>query len=379
MSTPTPRDRDALVAAILRATADLAAARVAYAQGVAERHGLAATDVEVLRLLASEGAMPVGRVGELTALTTGATTRLIDRLEQAGFVRRVPDPADRRRVIVEAAADRATAVQQAFDPVDEAATLALGSLDDAALAGVHAYLTACVTALRATPAEGATTDQPKRAAASAGAPIASATAGRLVFVTGAPNVTIGGSADLGTELYRARFKGAVPSARVRDGVITIRFPRFAWFDWRARVAGEWVNASAHWKRDQTELHLNALLPWAIELRGGATQLKADLRTLNVSSFEIAGGAGSMSLRLGVPTGRVPIVMGGGAGEITVLRPAGVAIRLRIKGSYRDATLDGVEVWSPGEIATPGADVAEDRFDIEINGGVNTVTVRVDDR
>ena len=48
MSTPAPPDRDALVAAILRATADLAAARVAYAQGVAERHGLAATDVEVL-------------------------------------------------------------------------------------------------------------------------------------------------------------------------------------------------------------------------------------------------------------------------------------------------------------------------------------------
>ena len=45
--------------------------------------------------------MPVGRLGELTALTTGATTRMVDRLEQAGYVRRVPDPADRRRVIVE--------------------------------------------------------------------------------------------------------------------------------------------------------------------------------------------------------------------------------------------------------------------------------------
>ena len=276
MSTPVSRDREALVAAILRATADLAAARVAYAQGVAERHGLAATDVEVLRLLASEGAMPVGRVGELTALTTGATTRLIDRLEQAGFVRRVPDPADRRRVIVEAAADRATAVQQAFDPVDAAATLALGSLDDAALAGVHAYLTACVAALRATPVEQAVADRPASARASVGAPIASATAGRLVFVTGAPTVTIGGSADLGTELYRARFKGAVPSARVRDGMITIRFPRFAWFDWRARVGGEWVNASAHWKRDQTEVQLNALLPWAISPRR-CDAVRADLR------------------------------------------------------------------------------------------------------
>ena len=379
MSSPEPRDRDALVAAILRATADLAAARVAYAQGVAERHGLAATDVEVLRLLASEGAMPVGRVGELTALTTGATTRLIDRLEQAGFVRRLPDPADRRRVIVEAAAGRATAVQQAFDPVDEAATLALGSLDDAALAGVHAYLTACVAALRATPAQDDGAARAPGAEASVGAPIASATAGRLVFVTGAPNVTIAGSRDLGAKLYRARFKGAVPSARVRDGMITIRFPRLAWFDWRARVAGEWVNASAHWKRNQTDLHLNALLPWSIELRGGATQLRADLRALTVSSFEVAGGAGSMSLRLGLPVGHVPVVLGGGAGEITVVRPPGVAVRLRVKGTYRDATLDGIEVWSPGEIATPGADAATDRFDIEIAGGVNTVSVRVDDR
>src|SRR5918993_1356349 len=117
MSTPVSPDREARVAAILHATADLAAARVAYAQRVAERHGLAAIDVEVLRLLAGEGAMSVGRVGELTALTTGATTRLIDRLEQAGFVRRLPDPADRRRVIVQAAAERAAAVQQAFDPV----------------------------------------------------------------------------------------------------------------------------------------------------------------------------------------------------------------------------------------------------------------------
>ena len=51
MSSPVPEGRDALVAAILRATTDLAAARVAYAQGVAERQGLAGTDVEVLRLL----------------------------------------------------------------------------------------------------------------------------------------------------------------------------------------------------------------------------------------------------------------------------------------------------------------------------------------
>jgi DNA-binding MarR family transcriptional regulator len=375
MSSPTPPDRDALVAAILRATADLASARVAYAQGVAERQGLASTDVEVLRVLATEGAMTVGRIGELTALTTGATTRLIDRLEQAGFVRRVPDPADRRRVIVEPAGDRAVAIQQAFDPVDAAASLALAGLDDTALAGVHAYLAACVEALRAPSAAG--TAAAAESSASVGAPIASATSGRLVFVTGAPNVTIGASRDLGGELYRARFKGAIPSARVRDGLITIRYPRFAWFDWRARVAGEFVNASAHWKRVTTELQLNASLAWEIELRGGATSLTGDFRPVNLAGLDIAGGAGALSLRLGVPSGRVPIRLAGSVNDIKVVRPEGVAVTLRLKGGYREATLDGVQAWSPGEIASPGADAAADRFDIVIAGGVNRVSVKAE--
>ena len=71
MSTPEI-ERDELVAAILRATAEMSTGRAAFTQVVAERFGLAATDVDCLGLLASEGAMAVGRLGELTALTTGA-------------------------------------------------------------------------------------------------------------------------------------------------------------------------------------------------------------------------------------------------------------------------------------------------------------------
>lgn len=47
------------------------------------------------------GAMPAGRLAELTGLTTRAVTGIIDRLEQAGYVRRTNDPKDRRRTIVE--------------------------------------------------------------------------------------------------------------------------------------------------------------------------------------------------------------------------------------------------------------------------------------
>jgi DNA-binding MarR family transcriptional regulator len=45
--------------------------------------------------------MPAGRLAELTGLTTGAVTGVIDRLERAGYVRRTNDPKDRRKTIVE--------------------------------------------------------------------------------------------------------------------------------------------------------------------------------------------------------------------------------------------------------------------------------------
>ncbi|WKX74313.1 MarR family transcriptional regulator [Streptomyces sp. XD-27] len=62
---------------------------------------LGATDLYALNILQLAGAMTPGELGARTGLTTGPTTRLIDRLEQAGYVRRVPDPDDRRKVIVE--------------------------------------------------------------------------------------------------------------------------------------------------------------------------------------------------------------------------------------------------------------------------------------
>ncbi|WP_308403782.1 MarR family transcriptional regulator [Streptomyces rhizoryzae] len=62
---------------------------------------LGATDLYALTILHLTEAMTSGELTARTGLTTGPTTRLIDRLEQAGHVRRVPAPDDRRKVIVE--------------------------------------------------------------------------------------------------------------------------------------------------------------------------------------------------------------------------------------------------------------------------------------
>jgi DNA-binding MarR family transcriptional regulator len=63
--------------------------------------GVNRTDARCLDILDQYGQMSAGRLAELSSLSTGAVTAVLDRLERQGYARRVPDPADRRRVLVE--------------------------------------------------------------------------------------------------------------------------------------------------------------------------------------------------------------------------------------------------------------------------------------
>jgi DNA-binding MarR family transcriptional regulator len=74
---------------------------IMFHQAVADRLGLHATDHKCADLIIRNGAMTSGRLAELTGLTTGAITGVVDRLEARGIARRATDPGDRRRVIVE--------------------------------------------------------------------------------------------------------------------------------------------------------------------------------------------------------------------------------------------------------------------------------------
>ena len=89
-----------------------------FGQNVAIRFGLSESDIETLEALIDVGASSAGRLAELTGLTSGAVTRVIDRLEQSGYVRRVPDPADRRRVIVEVVEEKVCLLYTSPSPRD---------------------------------------------------------------------------------------------------------------------------------------------------------------------------------------------------------------------------------------------------------------------
>src|SRR5919197_4850975 len=108
-------DRDEAIDAVVRSLRRVNLEGSLFGQRVAIRFGLSESDVEALEALIDTGASTAGALGDLIGLTSGAITRLIDRLEQSGYVRRVPDPADRRRVIIEVVPEKVGAVKQMLD------------------------------------------------------------------------------------------------------------------------------------------------------------------------------------------------------------------------------------------------------------------------
>src|SRR6266536_2033853 len=65
-------------------------------------------EYKLLSLLSREGEVyrsSPGRLARTMELSSGAMTNRLDRLEEAGFLRRLPDPDDRRGIMVELTAD----------------------------------------------------------------------------------------------------------------------------------------------------------------------------------------------------------------------------------------------------------------------------------
>jgi DNA-binding MarR family transcriptional regulator len=93
--------REEIIQDIIQKRREMSTETIMFHQNVADVLGLHITDHKCLDLIRQYGAMPAGRLAELTGLTTGAVTGIIDRLEKAGYVRRANDPKDRRRTIIE--------------------------------------------------------------------------------------------------------------------------------------------------------------------------------------------------------------------------------------------------------------------------------------
>ncbi len=107
--------REALLAELTAETRRYLAAYVLFNQAAAACIGIHPTDLQCLNLLSLEPVpLTTGQIAELTGLTTGSATRLVDRLERAGYVTRQRDPNDRRRVFVVLVPEKGARIAQFF-------------------------------------------------------------------------------------------------------------------------------------------------------------------------------------------------------------------------------------------------------------------------
>jgi len=95
--------REQLIRSLIAEVRASQVATDALDQAVADRFGLNRTDARALDVLDQHvGAITAGELAQRMHLTTGAVTSVLDRLERAGWAKRVRDPDDRRRVLVQA-------------------------------------------------------------------------------------------------------------------------------------------------------------------------------------------------------------------------------------------------------------------------------------
>ena len=116
-----------------------------HSQAVGECVGMHSTDIETMDLLNILGPMTAGELAARTGLSSGAATRLIDRLERAGYVRRCPDAADRRRVVVEPCMDNLEELIAIFQPLIDGMNELWSSFDEDELDVIIKFIRGCNT------------------------------------------------------------------------------------------------------------------------------------------------------------------------------------------------------------------------------------------
>ncbi|MEO6603308.1 MAG: MarR family transcriptional regulator [Polyangiaceae bacterium] len=113
-------EREELIASVMNEGRRMGTRTVVFHAAIADRLGLNPSDHKCADLICNEtGPITAGRLAEITGLSTGAITGVVDRLERAGFVAREPDPEDRRRVVIKGTDKRAPDMRHMFLPMME--------------------------------------------------------------------------------------------------------------------------------------------------------------------------------------------------------------------------------------------------------------------
>jgi len=120
----------ARIAELTREVRRFLAGGILFNQRVAEDVGLNATDLQCLNLLELAGSLKPGDLARCCGLTTGGVTVVLDRLEKAGYIKRKPNPDDRRSLLIHPVTAKLRKLQAIYRSKGEGLARILSAYDD---------------------------------------------------------------------------------------------------------------------------------------------------------------------------------------------------------------------------------------------------------
>lgn len=188
----------------------------------------------------------------------------------------------------------------------------------------------------------------------------------LRLVGGAGRVEIRSDIAL-EELFRASHEPGTPEEVLEGERVTVRYAIH-------RLLGRFAAT----EETSSRFALSTARAWDISAPDGVSALDADLSAGRLTALRVGHGGGTVRLRLPRPTGTVPVTVAGGAREVIVFRPEGVMVRVATSGDVTRVIIDGGRPIGPlagnTTVEPPGYALAEDRYDISVSGGCDSVLV-----
>lgn len=195
-------------------------------------------------------------------------------------------------------------------------------------------------------------------------PVGSLDRASLEVDVGAAQISMTGSADIGSDLYRAHveYSGAKPAVDFNQSTGKLRISQ----------------SSALFQPGSFNLSLtmNTSIKWTVTEDSGATRDTIDFSRVHVRSLTLDTGASRDDITLGPASGTVPVEINGGALTVHVHRPTGVPASIAISGGAVSLDADGRSSHAVGDLtyASPDFSGAADRYQIKVDGGACTVTL-----
>jgi DNA-binding MarR family transcriptional regulator len=142
VSTPPDAARGHLAETVMMELRALSTAQDRLDQYAMHQFGINRTDLRALDLIGQAGVISPTALALALGMSTGATSAVLDRLEAAGYARREPDPAHRRRTLVRQTPAAEELGETIFGPVIRGTISEAAAYPDTALASIAEFLAA---------------------------------------------------------------------------------------------------------------------------------------------------------------------------------------------------------------------------------------------